>query len=77
MDNTTNIIAYQRDRIDKLLIESDIKKCPAITNISDGLMHMYSRYLIVYLLETEGSVPLLLRRYLDPIKVRVPLIKIY
>jgi hypothetical protein len=77
MENTTNVVAFQRGRIDNLLIDSDIEKCPAITSISGGLMDIYSKYLMVYLSETEGSFSSLFRRYLDPIKERVPLLKIY
>ena len=76
MENTTNVIAFQRERINNLLIDSDIEKCPAITSISDGLMDLYSKYLLAYLLETE-NISSLLRRYLDPIKERVPLLKMY
>lgn len=76
MENTTDIIAFQRVRINNLLIDSDIEKCPAITSISGGLTDIYSKYLTVYLLETK-NISSLLRRYFDPIKERVPLLKMY
>ena len=76
LENTTNVITFQKERIKKLLPDSDIEKCPAITDIPNGFMDVYSKYLTAYL-ETKDHLPSLLRRYLDPLIERVPLLKIY